>query len=398
MLSGRNGRQGATIASNHGKYQRSLMHGHYNMYYLISSANLKRCAKCLELFYCGPDCQKMDWKECHKFECSFYLRPDVKECLKHIRHDGKLSSDGEQFLESVAFRLAVRLQLKAKNDPDVRKRPFELFDCRQRFVDDLVSNSNELIAENPVLCTILRQVDVLMNSGHQIIEGKVGLIERFGQIKCNSFGIDPAFGGGSSGQAGGGLFIEASIFDHSCRSNACNIFNGLVMQVRALEPIDTEVDTIYISYCDKNSPRHERQFFLKHSYFFDCKCSRCSSTMCDDNQCTQVLELEQTMTKFEEQADYVNAFKAAKSAFELNQKVLGHYSTNGTNILIAMMDISLKKSTAASPKCSKSGIKVLRSLLNQVRDHVRVTAGSNCTYYQNALTNFDYNLKQLTSS
>jgi len=39
-----------------------------------SGKPLQRCGKCKQIHYCSQECQKLDWKEDHKFMCNFLIK------------------------------------------------------------------------------------------------------------------------------------------------------------------------------------------------------------------------------------------------------------------------------------------------------------------------------------
>ena len=75
----------------------------------------------------------------------------------------------------------------------------------------------------------------------------------------------------------GGLFIEASRINHSCRHNAQNTWNENIKRItiHALRDIE-EGQEITISYLPQTREYAERQSSLKKGFKFDCKCELCS--------------------------------------------------------------------------------------------------------------------------
>ncbi len=75
----------------------------------------------------------------------------------------------------------------------------------------------------------------------------------------------------------GGVFLEASRINHSCRHNAQNTWNESIkrLTVHALREIE-EGQEITISYLGSASSYAERQAFLKKTFRFDCGCQLCS--------------------------------------------------------------------------------------------------------------------------
>lgn len=75
----------------------------------------------------------------------------------------------------------------------------------------------------------------------------------------------------------GGLFLEASRINHSCRHNAQNTWNENIGQLTIHALRDIEVgQEITISYLTSTSEYTERQRFLKERFKFECKCELCS--------------------------------------------------------------------------------------------------------------------------
>lgn len=80
-----------------------------------------------------------------------------------------------------------------------------------------------------------------------------------------------------SSASSGGLFLEASRINHSCRHNAQNTWNENIgrLTIHALRDIEPG-NEITISYLASTSEYAERQRFLKEKFKFECKCELCS--------------------------------------------------------------------------------------------------------------------------
>ena len=79
-----------------------------------------------------------------------------------------------------------------------------------------------------------------------------------------------------SGASEGGLFLEASRLNHSCRHNAQNTWNATLDQltIHTLRDIE-EGEEITISYLDGSDNYAARQLSLKNSFGFCCECELC---------------------------------------------------------------------------------------------------------------------------
>jgi hypothetical protein len=81
---------------------------------------------------------------------------------------------------------------------------------------------------------------------------------------------------GSNARAGG-LFLEASRINHSCKHNAQNTWNENIgrLTIHALRDIEAGQE-ITISYLNTTPEHSERQRILKDTFKFQCKCELCS--------------------------------------------------------------------------------------------------------------------------
>lgn len=78
---------------------------------------------------------------------------------------------------------------------------------------------------------------------------------------------------------GTGIYLAASILDHSCTPNAVATFEGPQLSIRLIEDIPELVwDKIRISYIDQIDLPATRRSELKKAYYFDCDCERCADT------------------------------------------------------------------------------------------------------------------------
>lgn len=102
---------------------------------------------------------------------------------------------------------------------------------------------------------------------------------------------------------GTGMYLGASIMDHSCRPNAVAIFDGCNLNVRLLEDYHgAEIDfsKIFISYIDLLNPTDVRRDMLRKRYYFECGCERCrdeqelklmNGAACANAQCDEPISM-----------------------------------------------------------------------------------------------------------
>ncbi|XP_017484555.1 PREDICTED: N-lysine methyltransferase SMYD2-like [Rhagoletis zephyria] len=223
------------------------------------------CPKCRKVYYCSRQCQ--DSHSIHQLECPILSRQ------KQLQFESK----GFDYMQ----RLTLRLVLLMINQPEVRTREYRLHNGMTRRLDDMECHSNEL-KDTPQFQGILNYFKLykIENYDYDL------LLRAYGLLHVNSFGIDSYYSAVTDNatdvqidHCGSALYIEASVFDHSCVPNACASGDGMLLEIRALSPI-CKGEQIYIDYLQDIQPRVERQSILADRYFFTCACSRgCSETL-----------------------------------------------------------------------------------------------------------------------
>lgn len=75
---------------------------------------------------------------------------------------------------------------------------------------------------------------------------------------------------------GTGMYLAASILDHSCRPNAVASFEGRTLHIRTISDMPyVNWDQIFISYIDLMDDTWTRRNSLKKNYYFYCACPKC---------------------------------------------------------------------------------------------------------------------------
>lgn len=72
-----------------------------------------------------------------------------------------------------------------------------------------------------------------------------------------------------------------SFVNHSCHPNCVVVFNGTRLLIHATENIK-QGDELTISYTELLCPSYQRKEDLKSRYMFDCKCTKCISSLEED--------------------------------------------------------------------------------------------------------------------
>ncbi|CAG2175237.1 unnamed protein product [Oppiella nova] len=129
---------------------------------------LKKCAKCRQMYYCGKDCQTMDWKY-HKKECKVFRHQDFKESNDY---------------------LFLRLYLCIKSDPTFATKRHQLFDGSDVCLNDM-KVSDEFIANISTTDKWMKQLHIICKTCESVgIEYDFKeLLQWFAFVLKNSFDI-----------------------------------------------------------------------------------------------------------------------------------------------------------------------------------------------------------------
>jgi [histone H3]-lysine4/36 N-trimethyltransferase SMYD len=106
------------------------------------------------------------------------------------------------------------------------------------------------------------------------LPNKTEFLGIYGRLCINSFNILDD----DLNSIGTGIYLAASILDHSCKPNAVATFEGPQLSIRLIEDIpELKWDQIRISYVELLDLPETRKGDLKKAYYFDCDCPRCAS-------------------------------------------------------------------------------------------------------------------------
>ncbi|XP_015903382.1 histone-lysine N-methyltransferase SMYD3 [Parasteatoda tepidariorum] len=217
---------------------------------------LKKCAQCSFSYYCDKNCQVKAWN-LHKLECKF---------IKIF--------EGEKpyFLA----RLIALILLKIKKHGS--DEPFVEVDGRKVSMASLMSHADD-IKQDPVDSQTVKDLFITLQRyiGSSNMSSLEYLTEIYGKTVINSFSICHEMQ-----SIGWGLYLGASIFDHSCDPNAVQIFDGTILSVRMRKNVPhRDLKQVYISYLNEILLTEERQKMLWEKYYFHCKCSCCTDPQRD---------------------------------------------------------------------------------------------------------------------
>lgn len=117
---------------------------------------------------------------------------------------------------------------------------------------------------------------------------------------------------------GQGVYIYASVMNHSCAPNVVCQFFGDVMQVRAIQDLQPGQE-IRVSYLDLVKSKEERALELSQRYFFECSCDRCKSPepALDKEYLTLICT---QMNKMIEMGNWILAARCSKSVLDVYVK------------------------------------------------------------------------------
>ncbi|XP_028174963.1 histone-lysine N-methyltransferase SMYD3 [Ostrinia furnacalis] len=218
----------------------------------LEKGKVLKCSGCQFVHYCGRSCQKDAWPD-HKWECANLKRvapkviPDAARMLAKIIN--KLSrGDGHSyraFYTGNSFRMWKDLMSHYSDLKTDKKR-----------MDHFTS-----------LCMVLYEFLKDLS-----LPNTVELMGIYGRMVINSFTILDI----DMNSIGTGIYLAASILDHSCEPNAVATFDGKTISIRATKDLSClDWSQMRISYIDLMKTPYERQTELLENYYFLCQCDRC---------------------------------------------------------------------------------------------------------------------------
>ena len=233
------------------------------------------------------------------------------------------------------------------------------------------------------------------------------LISLFGKICINSFTICDI----SLNNLGSGVFLEASVFDHSCEPNAAFVtdshpINGVHGQVRAIKKIK-DGERVLINYIDIKLSTFDRRMKLHHQYYFSCDCGRCSlrtpiSAAKSDNVEQKIrdnheldaisVEIKTLDEEFDnivgseaesdqDKRDWKRAYYIAMKSFELYEKIYGQFHPDLTVQLFRVIRTRMLI-TDEGNNYHQNFDPTLQILVKKLASEISVTHGNNHTLFR----------------
>jgi len=213
-----------------------------------SEKQFQKCSGCKAVYYCTVDCQRKAWISYHRSEC---------KCLRKV--SPKIPTDTVRLMARIIFKLKEGGLKTFATLPDGTKRYFE----------DLMTHRSEIVKDSKRIEAFMSFFAVLEEYVPDL-PPKTEVLDIFGRVVTNTFNIM----NDDYQSTGVGLYLAASVVDHSCCPNANVIFRGNQLFLRSIDNIASFSD-VRISYTNLLDLTDVRRTSLRQQYYFDCDCKKC---------------------------------------------------------------------------------------------------------------------------
>ncbi|CAG2101764.1 unnamed protein product [Medioppia subpectinata] len=203
--------------------------------------HLKRCSKCLQMYYCGRNCQTIDWSF-HKNECKAFRGKTIKE------------------LDSICLPL-LRLYLRIKNDKTFATERHTLFDGSDVCLNDLKTkvNVNSISVEMMALFAIICKQFQVFGFSFDAKE----LLQWYGLMSKTLFS-DPM---------SEALYLQVLPISHSCLPNMAFVRKDDSLEIRVIKSVAIG-EELTMSWIGLHMNRNQRRQELNVSLTV-CQCRKC---------------------------------------------------------------------------------------------------------------------------
>lgn len=303
------------------------------------SYDLKRCSRCHRISYCSISCQRKDWLY-HKHECSH---------LHEINDEYDL------------IRLFLRLIIRYKQDQGIEENA-----STKRTLNDLKTHETEIYNDKQRYKTFqlvyqcLKSWNLLDDINDKLI------FELFCRLVINTLTIHDSMDLKSIGY---GLYLDATIYNHSCMPTCHTVFNGIHLSIRTIS--DQVNNEWTINYIDLLESYDIRQDFLRNNYYFTCQCKRCLDN--DKNELILLDKIhyeEQQMDKFINNSDFFNAYQSSKKLSDYYSKILPYYHAYVSLHHVKHLKLELYLADTISDT-------IIQSTMKNTAERVQISMGDN---------------------
>lgn len=265
------------------------------------------------MYYCDKDCQKLDWKAAHRFECPVFKSIDDMTLAQSTEKD----------------KLPLRLILLVAKKPSVKKLKYKLHDQRERCLEDLMSHEEQIKLKDDNVQVFKFIANILQNGAVKFDPKEA--FKNFCRVVINSFVI----GESKETSLGLGLYIEGSVFDRSCQPNAFHYFEDIELRVKAMKSIEDE--PVFIHYVDLLNDKATRKSILFDLYFFDCQCLRCDSNFDDNVEYKKLIDWENSFAN--QSKNSLQTLKTALEILKIQEEIFSGYHRSLTNLMVFIIDL-----------------------------------------------------------
>lgn len=244
----------------------------------LERGKVLKCSGCQFVHYCGRECQKDAWND-HKWECS-----NLKRVSPKVIPD--------------AARMMAKIINKLNKSNGLTYQAYYTANSF-RMWKDLMSHYSDLKTDKKRMDHFTSLIVVLNEFlKNTTVPNTVELMGLYGRMVINSFTILDV----DMNSIGTGVYLGASIIDHSCNPNAVATFDGKTISIRATKHMDSlDWKQVRISYIDLMKTPWERQTELLETYYFLCQCDRCldekqlnylHGAKCPNEKCDKPISIE----------------------------------------------------------------------------------------------------------
>ncbi|XP_063707747.1 histone-lysine N-methyltransferase SMYD3-like [Culicoides brevitarsis] len=246
----------------------------------FKKGNIKLCLGCRFVGYCSNSCQSFGWAQ-HKIECPH---------LGGLKHP-------DQFPDEARLIARIVWRLTSGGDTDrgyYAKGEYRTFGDLMSHLPNISSDVTRMERFNEIYDALQQLLTEKYMPSYPVV------LHIYGQICVNSYHIVDE----DMANAGQGIYLAASIVDHSCVPNAVATFEGSQLSITLTQDIEgtgpVNWSQIFISYVDNMTPTELRQNEIFDKYYFVCACPRCSdetesmkmiAAECPNPKCDNILDL-----------------------------------------------------------------------------------------------------------